>query len=131
MILNTTLLTNFALAATYKSRWIDARSCAFLQLQWSNDAGSSPVYALTVEESDDPVCATELYANPADSSATAAKSVVTSGDTTRVSVVGSGLTVSGANNTLINMVSPGRYVRLVATKTSGSATASLFVTGRP
>lgn len=110
-----------SLGATYATPWIDCRIVKYLSIHWASDNTSSPVGALTVEESDDPVVVHEL--NGSESTSSTAKVVNTSADSLRISAAGTGLTVNAANATMITITRPAAFVRLKYTRTSGGATA--------
>lgn len=129
MILQGILATNKALGATFKTTWVDTRGLSLVGFQWSSTAGTSPVGALTVEESNDPVIPNEQRTNPADSTASTAQAINISASD-RVTIDGTGLTIGGANNTIISVENPARFVRLVYTRTSGTAVAQCWTHGR-
>jgi hypothetical protein len=128
------LWVNQSLAATVRSPWIDARKSRSLNLQFSVTATGTPVGALTLEESNDPALRTQFdraFAANGNSTSDAYVAVPVQGDTLRVSVSGTGLAVSGANNTVIHIVHPAAFVRVVYTRTSGTSTAAqLWASGR-
>lgn len=115
------LSENKSLGDTYATPWIDCRVVEHLSIHWASDNTSSPVGALTVEESDDPVVVHEL--DGAESTSSTAKVVNTSADSLRVSVAGTGLTVNAANATMISIVRPAAFVRVKYTRSGGGATA--------
>lgn len=120
------------LTATFATRWVDARSAYSIHFQISSDNTGTPVGAWTIEGSHDPRCTYELNSTDGDSTGTTAKRINISADTSRVTVVGTGLTVGAANDTEIIILNPPRFVRLVYTRTSGGALSKLqlFASGR-
>lgn len=118
-----TLAKDKALATTFATRWIDTRSAFVAHLQWSSDNTSSPVGAITIEESNDPQVETEQWNTSGESTASTAKAINISADTTRVVILGTGLTVNAVNNTEVIVHSPARYIRLKYTASTGGATA--------
>lgn len=126
--INSKLISAHSMAATFKSAWLDCRGSYHVSIQVSNAATGTPVGAWTVEESNDNQIESNRWTAGGDSTADTV-SVVNSSASTRVEVVGSGLAVSSANTTLINIDRPARYVRLVYTRTSGTGTVSAYAQG--
>lgn len=126
--LNATLARDHSMAATWSTPWLDCRGSYHVSIQAFNSATGTPVGAWTVQESNDPSIDAAKWSADGDGVAASA-SKVESAASTRVEIVGTGLTVSSANATLINIERPARYVRLTYTRTSGTGTASVFAQG--
>lgn len=127
-----TVWKDHLLTATAATRWVDARSCYSLIFQISQDNTGTPVGAYTVEETNDPIADFETRSTDGDSTASTAKPINISADTTRVTILGTGLTVSAANETEIVIINPARFVRLKYTRASGGtgAKAQIWASGR-
>jgi hypothetical protein len=119
-------LTNAGnLGATYATPWVDCRASKRVHFQWSSDNVSTPTGAITIEESSDPVALSGYLDNPsANTTSSAAKVVNISADSTRVTVVGTGLTVNAANETVVTVLNPAAFVRLKYTRAGLGETAT-------
>lgn len=131
-IVQSTVSRDKALTATYATSWIDVRSAYVAHLQMSSDNTGSPVGAWTIEETNDPVVEDEKRAGMVESAASVAKAINISADSSRVVVLGTGLTVNAANNTEVIVHSPARFLRLKYTRTSGGtgSLAQVWVSAR-
>jgi uncharacterized Zn-binding protein involved in type VI secretion len=115
-------------SVTFKSKWLDVRSCAVLHLHFSIAATGTPVGAITIEESNDPqIARTMLGTSPqGDSTADSVAKVDISADSARVKINGTGLAVNGANSTIVKISDPASYIRFVYTVTSGGSASTGF-----
>lgn len=121
-VLHTAILAkDKVLTTTFKTRWMDTRSAYSVHLQLSSDNVGTPQGAWTIEESNDPLIDFEQRSTDGESTASTAKAINISADATRVTILGTGLTVNSANNTKITILNPAQFVRLVYTATSGGA----------
>lgn len=127
-----TLKSSAGMGATFATRWVATHSCYSIIFQMSSSNTSTPVGAWTVEETNDPQAEFETRSADGDSTASTAKAINISADTSRVTIIGTGLTVGAANETEVVVLNPARFVRLKYTRTSGGTTAVLNVwaTGR-
>jgi hypothetical protein len=114
-----TVLKNRPLTASFATRWIDTAGSYMLLLQMSTNATGAPAGTFTVEESNDPQADFETRSTDGDSTASTAAAVDVTADP-RVKVTGS-LTVAGAASAMVAISTPGRFIRLKYTRTSGGA----------
>lgn len=118
-----------ALTATFKTRWVDSRSAYSFRFQMSSDNTGTPVGAWTIEETNDPVADFENRSTDGDSTASTARAINISADTTRVTILGTGLTVNAANDTEVIIINPAQFLRLVYTRTSGGTGSKAQIWG--
>jgi hypothetical protein len=123
---NLTIFKDVALSASRGSQWVDTQGAyaAKVQLSWVGTGG--PTGAYTIEYSQDPVCEKEkLTAVPFGS--TAARRVDITAEIPADDIVGTGLSLSGTDpgDTLVTLLLPARFFRVVYTRDSGGSAASL------
>lgn len=119
------LVKQHATSATFKSRWLDARQCSSLHLHIDIASTGTPVGTLTIEESNDPAVSRAFDTGINQDSTSDTVSAVDITSSARVEAKGTGLSVSGANKTMVYIHDPGAFIRFVYTRASGGGAAAL------
>ncbi|HXJ73727.1 MAG TPA: hypothetical protein VNM37_12765 [Candidatus Dormibacteraeota bacterium] len=110
-----TLFKDRVYTGPFASRWIDTAGSYAIKIHLANDGSGAAAGAWTIEESNDASIAHELKATDGESTASTAKVVDISAVTSRVTIDGTGLTVTNGASTMITIVNPARFVRLKLT----------------
>lgn len=121
------LVKNHATTATFKSRWLDARNLRSLHLHIQIPSTSAPAGAMTIEASNDPLVDRNAQAGVNADSTTDTVSAVDISAANYVVVSGSGLTVAGANTTMIMIDPAAAWIRVVYTRSGGGAATGMNV----
>ena len=120
-----TLFDNVAMTADFYSQWIDTRGMTELTFHLTNVATGSPVGVWKVEVTNDPLVAKEKAKEPIVTGASSAAKLIDISSSISP-LYGTGLTVSGANNTFFALTGGlPRFVRIWFDYSSGGSASSL------